>query len=102
LNDEIIKEYRTKSKNKVGVCPIRPVTQCEFFIFIGTIISSGAVGKGGKNLFEKEQDRQKEGIFCMSPNIDLTPHMPMRHFKNIKTFLPYAFAAFEKPCTSQS
>jgi hypothetical protein len=35
----------------------RPVTQCEFFIFIGIIIFSGAVGKGGKNLFEKEQDR---------------------------------------------
>jgi hypothetical protein len=57
LNDEIIKEYRTKSKNKVGVRPIRPVTQREFFIFIGIIIFSGAVGKGGKNLFEKEQDR---------------------------------------------
>jgi hypothetical protein len=57
LNDEIVKEYRTKSKNKVGVRPIRPVTEREFSIFIGIIIFSGAVGKGGKNLFEKEQDR---------------------------------------------
>jgi hypothetical protein len=32
----------------------------------------------------------------MSPNIDLTPHMPMRCFEDIKTFLPYAFADFEK------
>ncbi len=96
LNDEIIQEYRTKSKNKVGVRSIRPVTQREFFIFIGIIIFSGAVGKGGNNLFEKEQDRQKEGIFRMSPNIDLTPHMPMRCFKDIKTFLPYAFVDFEK------
>jgi hypothetical protein len=96
LNEEILKEYRTKSKNKVGVRPIRPVTQREFFVFIGIIIFSGAVGKGGKNLFEKEQDRRKEGVFRLSPSIDLTPHMPMRRFEDIKTYLPYAFADFEK------
>jgi hypothetical protein len=95
LNDEILTEYRMKSKNKVGICPIPPVTQRDFFIFID-IIFSGAVGKGGKNLFEKERDRQKEGLFFMSPNINLTPHMPMRCFKDIKTFLPYAFPDFEK------
>jgi len=96
LNEEILKEYRTKSKNKVGVCPIRPVTQREFFVFIGIIIFSGAVGKGGKNLFEKEQDRRKEGVFRLSPSIDLTPHIPMRRFEDIKTYLPYAFADFDK------
>ncbi len=96
LNEEILKEYRTTSKNKVGFHPIRPVTQREFFIFIGIIIFSGTVWKGGKNMFEKEQDRQKEGVFCLSPSIDLTPCMPMRYFKDIKTYLPYAFADFDK------
>jgi hypothetical protein len=38
-----------ESKNKVDVHPLRPITQHEFFIFIGIIIFSGAIGKGGKN-----------------------------------------------------
>ena len=53
MNEEILKEYKTKSKNKFGVHSIRPVTPREFFIFIGIIIFTGAVGKGGKQLFEK-------------------------------------------------
>jgi hypothetical protein len=68
----------------------------EFFIFIGIIIFSGAVGKGGKQLFEKQCDRQKEGVFRMSPTIDLTPYMAMRHFEDIKTYFPYAFSDFKK------
>ena len=85
-----------KSKNKVGVRSIRPVTPREFFIFIGIIIFSGAVGKGGKQLIEKQCDRQKEGVFGMSPTIDLTPYMAMRCFEDIKTYFPYAFADFHK------
>jgi len=53
MYEEILKEYKMKSKNKFGICSIRPVTPREFFIFIGIIIFSGAVGKGGKQLFEK-------------------------------------------------
>jgi hypothetical protein len=55
-----------------------------------------AAGKGGKNLFEGEKDRQKKGVNLMSPRIDVSPHMPMRHFEDIKTFFPSAFADFEK------
>jgi hypothetical protein len=96
MNEEILKEYKMKSKNKVGVRSIRPVTPREFFIFIGIIIFSGAVGKGGKQLIEKQCDRQKEGVFGMSPTIDLTPYMAMRCFEDIKTYFPYAFADFHK------
>jgi hypothetical protein len=83
MNEEILKEHRTESKNKVGFLSIRPVTQREFFIFIGIIIFSRAIGKGGKQLFEEKCDRQKEGVFCMSPAIDLTPYMAMRCFEDI-------------------
>jgi hypothetical protein len=96
LNDEIQKDFKNKSKNKAGVRPIRPVTPNEFLVFIGIIIFAGAVGKGGKNLFEGEKDRQKEGVHLMSPRIDVTPHMPLRRFEDIKTYFPYAFADFEK------
>jgi hypothetical protein len=85
-----------KSKNKVGIHSVRPVTQREFFIFIGIIIFSRAVGKEGKQLFEKQCDRQKESVFCMSPTIDLTPYMAMRRFEDIKTYFLYAFADFKK------
>ena len=92
-----------KSKNKVGVCSIRPVTPREFFIFIGIIIFSGAVGKGGKQLFEKQCDRQKEGVFCMSPTIDLTSYMAMRHFEDIKTYFYMLLLTLrKKTCSSQS
>ena len=96
MNEEILKEYKMKSKNKVGIHSVRPVTQREFFIFIGIIIFLGAVGKGGKQLFEKQCDRQKKGVFCMSTTIDLTPYMAMMHFKDIKTYFPYTFADFKK------
>jgi hypothetical protein len=43
MNEDILKEYKTKSKNKVGIHSIRPVTQREFFIFIGIIIFSEAI-----------------------------------------------------------
>jgi uncharacterized protein YjfI (DUF2170 family) len=45
MNEEIIREYKTKSDNKVGIRSIRPVTQRGFFIFIGIIIFSASVGK---------------------------------------------------------
>jgi hypothetical protein len=90
MNEEIIKEYKMKSKHKVGIHSIRPVTQRDFFIFIGIIIFLGAAGKRGKQLFKKQCDRQKEGVFCMSPTIDLTPYMAMRCFEDIKTYFPYA------------
>jgi hypothetical protein len=63
---------------------------------LGIIIFSGAIGKGGKLLFEKEGDRQKEGVFCMSPSIDLSPVMSLRQFEDIKTYFPSAFADLDK------
>jgi hypothetical protein len=103
MNEEILKENKMKSKNKVGDRSNRPVTPREFFIFIGIIIFSGAVGKGGKQLFEKQCDRQKEGVFHMSPTINLTPYMAMRQFKDINTCFSNAFADFhKKTCSSQS
>jgi hypothetical protein len=86
LNDEILKDYKNRSKNKAGARPIRPVSQKEFFIFIGIIVFAGAAGKGGKNLFEGEKDRQKEGVNLMSLRIDVSLHMPIRRFEDIKLF----------------
>ncbi len=49
-----------------------------------------------KLLFEKESERHKEGVFRMSPSIDLSPFMSLRHFEDIKTYFPNAFADFSK------
>jgi hypothetical protein len=64
LSKAIESKYKTKSKNKVGVCRIKQVSEKEFFIFFGIIIFSGTIGKGGKLLFEKEGERQKGGCFA--------------------------------------
>ncbi len=63
LNEAIERDYKSKSKNKVGIRCIRAVTENEFFNFFCIIIFSGAIGKGGKLLFEKESERHKEGVF---------------------------------------
>jgi hypothetical protein len=34
LNDEILKDYKNRSKNKAGARPIRPVSQKEFFMVL--------------------------------------------------------------------
>jgi hypothetical protein len=60
LNDEILKDHKNRSKNKAGARPIRPVSQEEFFIFIGIIVFAGAAEKGGKNLYEGEKDSRKK------------------------------------------
>jgi hypothetical protein len=62
LNCAIEKDFNSKSKHKHSIQHIKPVTANEFFIFIGIIIISGAFGKGGKLLFEKESDRLKDGV----------------------------------------
>ncbi len=68
----------------------------EFFAFLGIIIISGAISKGGQNLFEKESSRLKDGAFCVTPACDLSPYMAMCHFDDIKTYFPQAFADFIK------
>jgi len=56
------------------------------------IILSGAIGKGGNLLFEKQVNRQKEGVFHMIPSINLSPYMALRLFEDIKTYFTLAFA----------
>jgi hypothetical protein len=96
LNEAIAKDDAAKSKNKVGVHRIKPISESEFFIFFGIIVLSGAIGKGGNMLFEKESDRQKEGVLHMTPSINLSPYMSLRRFEDIKTYFPMAFADFDK------
>jgi hypothetical protein len=85
-----------KSKHKHSVCQIKAVSANDFFLFLGIIIISGAVGKGGKSLFEKDSDRLKDGIFSLSPLIGLSPCMSMRWFEDIKSYFPQTFADFDK------
>jgi len=63
LNAAIITEYRNKAKHKHSVHQVKPVSANKNFIFIGNIILSGAIGKGGRLLFEKESSRLKDGTF---------------------------------------
>jgi hypothetical protein len=75
---------------------LKAVSANEFFVFLGIIIISGAVGKGGKSLFKKDSDRLKDGIYRLSPAIDRSPYMSMRQFEDIKSYFPQAFADFDK------
>jgi hypothetical protein len=95
LNAAICTEYRNKAKHKHSVRQVKPVSANKFFIFIGIIILSGAIGKGGRLLFEKESSRLKDGTFRMSPAIDLSPFMALRCCEDIKSFFPQAFSDTE-------
>jgi hypothetical protein len=96
MNEAIKWELKKKSKHKHSVRQIKPVSAYKFIVFLGIIIISGAVGKGGKALFEKEADRLKDGVFRLSPVIDLSPHMSMRQFEDIKSYFTQAFPDFDK------
>jgi hypothetical protein len=47
-------------------------------------------------LFEKEADRLKDGVFRLSSVIDVSPHMSLRRFEDIKSYFRQTFADFEK------
>jgi hypothetical protein len=96
LNEAIERDYKKKSKHKHSVRQIKAVSANGFFVFLGIIIISGAVCKGGKSLFEKDSERLKDGIYRLSPVIDLSPYMSMRQFEDIKSYFPQAFADFDK------
>jgi hypothetical protein len=85
-NEAIKLDYKKKCKHKHSVCQNKSVSAYEFFVFLGVIIISGAVGKGGEALFKKEADRLKDGVFRLSPGIDLSPHMRMRRFEDFKSY----------------
>ncbi len=53
LNSIIKRDYKNKSKHKHSVRKIQVVSANNFFVFLGIIVISGAIGKGGQNLFEK-------------------------------------------------
>jgi len=53
LNLAIERDYKSKSKHKHSIRKIKAVSANEFFVFLGIIIISGALGKGGRNLFKK-------------------------------------------------
>jgi hypothetical protein len=90
MNEAFKRDFKKKSKHKHSVPQIKPVSA-----FLGIIIISGAVGKGGQALFEKEADRLKDGLFRLSPVIALSPHMSMRWFEGIKSYFPEAFDDFK-------
>jgi hypothetical protein len=62
MNEAIAKDHAVKSKNEVGVHCIKLYQKVNSY-FLGIIILSSAIGKGGNMLFEKEADRQKEVVF---------------------------------------
>ncbi len=101
LNSAIEKNPQSKAKQKHSVSQIKAVSPNEFFVFIGIIIISGAIGKGGRRLFEKQSERLKEGIFSITARIDLSSYMAVRRFDDIKTFFPQAFADFERSDVKQ-
>ncbi len=50
----------------------------------------------GRKLLVEELDRHEGGVLHISPSIDLSPFMALRHFEDIKTYSPNAFAGFDR------
>jgi hypothetical protein len=91
LNIKIAAENTSNSGNK-NWRDINPVSQQEWWVFIGILISAGPQGKGGKKLWEKPQSREGNGI-TMPINygpggLDIMPHY---RFKDIKRCFPWSF-----------
>lgn len=96
LNTEINKDYINKTKNKPNVRYVKPVSPNEFFKFIGLIVVAGAVGKGGNQIFEKEEDNWKQGFQKVTAPCDFSKYMSLRRFEDIKCYFPMAFADLSK------
>jgi hypothetical protein len=71
---------------------IQPVSDQEWWVFIGILISAGPQGRGGKKLWEKDAHREARGI---TTPINYGPDgfniMPEYRFKDIKHCFPWSF-----------
>jgi hypothetical protein len=72
---------------------VNHVSEQQWWVFIGILISAGPHGKGGKRLWEKQS--QSNGFFGMTHPINYGPGglniMPYYRFNDIKACFPWAF-----------
>jgi hypothetical protein len=90
LNSKAAAENATHSGDK-NWRDIHPVSEQEWWVFIGILISAGPHGKGGGKLWEKPT----EGYFGMTQKINYGPSglniMAQYRFRQIKGCFPWAF-----------
>jgi hypothetical protein len=92
LNTKAAAENASHSGNK-NWRDINPVSEQEWWVFIGILISAGPQGKGGEMLWEKHSHRG--GALTMTAPINYGPDgldiMPLYRFKHIKACFPWSF-----------
>ena len=102
LNVMIDREHQNKSKNGKIPKKITSVSQNEFFVFIGVIISAGPAGRGGRNLFQSESEVRKNGINLLLPLVNFENFMKYYRFNDIRSKFHLAFDDIEANAPSSS
>ena len=87
---------RNARLNKKKGRPIKFVTEHEWWVFIGILISAGATGKGGKTIYETDTKKISEGKRIISPSLNYNSFMPQRRFEILKPIFHFAFTAKER------
>jgi len=83
-----IKIQDSKKSNSSKYSQVKLVSQHELWKFIGIIIYGGAVGKGGIELYEKEQRGISPPINIGTGGLDI---MSYQRLNEIKEFFPFSF-----------
>jgi hypothetical protein len=89
LNQKIASE-NTSKKTQKNFKAAKPVSEQEWWVFVGIILSAGSHGKGGTKLWDQQKD-----VFSMTSSVAYGPRglniMAEYRFKEVKMAFPWSF-----------
>ena len=68
---------------------IKPVSEKEFWVFVGCLLSAVVFGRGGSRLWEARERNSQ--YFRISDQVNLSKYMSQLHFKLLKPYFPACF-----------
>lgn len=102
MNIFLERNNKNNEKNKNNARIINPITEHEFFVFLGILIVACPSGRGGKLLFQEHDDFHKTGIRKATPLTNFSNYIKKRRFEAIRSVFPHAFADQSCGDSSQS
>jgi hypothetical protein len=94
LNNQISilagKNEKQQEKNR----PIKFVTEHEFWVLIGILISAAATGKGGKGIYNTTEKILKDGKHFILQCVDYSLFMTKKMFEVLKPLFHYCFVHY--------
>lgn len=92
--NELSRKSRPKRGNISATrpSPVKPVSEHEFWVFVGILIASSLHRENGHNLWVTEEQRIESGRRLHTAPPNFATYMPFGRFKAIKGSFPAAFA----------